>query len=39
MGYVGQMAKIFQVSLFACTVVGFTWPLLFIGLLEKLKAK
>ena len=39
MGYVGQMANIFQVSLLACAVVGFTWPLLFTDLLEKLKEK
>lgn len=39
MGYIGQMANIFQVSLFASVLVGFTWPLLFTSLLEKLKEK
>ncbi len=39
MGYIGQLAKIFQVSLFASVLVGFTWPLLFTSLLTKLKEK
>ena len=39
MGFIGQMAKIFQVSLFACVLVGFTWPILFTELLGKLKEK
>jgi hypothetical protein len=39
MGYVGQMAKIFQVSLFACALVGFGWPILFTSLLERLAEK
>lgn len=37
MGYIGQLAKIFQVTLLACVLVGFSWPLLFTGLLEKLR--
>lgn len=37
MGYIGQLARIFQVSLLACALVGFTWPLLFTSFLEKLK--
>jgi len=36
-GLVGQMFNIFQISLAATVVVGFTWPVLFTGLLEKLK--
>lgn len=39
MGYIGQLAKIFQVSLLACVLVGFSWPLLFTELLAKLKEK
>lgn len=39
MGYIGQLAKIFQVSLFASVLVGFTWPLLFTSLLNKLREK
>ena len=37
MGYIGQLAKVFQVSLLACVLVGFTWPLLFTELLDKLR--
>tara|TARA_B100000315_G_C14442213_1_gene525234 strand:+ start:35 stop:430 length:396 start_codon:yes stop_codon:yes gene_type:complete len=39
MGFIGQMAKIFQVSLIACLLVGFTWPILFTELLNKLREK
>ena len=39
MGYIGQFVKIFQVSLLASASVGFTWPLLFTNLLNKLKEK
>lgn len=38
-GYIGQLAKIFQVSLFASVVVGFSWPVLFTNLLTKLRKK
>ncbi len=37
MGYIGQLFKIFQASLSACVIVGFTWPILFTQLIEKLK--
>jgi len=36
MGYVGQLVRIFQVHLMSCVLVGFTWPVLFTKLLEKL---
>ena len=36
-GLVGQMLKIFLVSLSACVVVGFAWPVLFTKILEKAK--
>ena len=39
MGYIGQVARIFQVSLLACAVVGFAWPILFTDFLESLKQK
>ncbi len=39
MGYIGQLAKIFQVSLFASVLVGFSWPLMFTKLLEKRRDK
>jgi hypothetical protein len=39
MGLVGQMFNIFQVSLAATVVVGFSWPILLTGMLEKLKEK
>ena len=39
MGYIGQLAKIFQVSLVASTLVGFTWPFMFTQFLAKLKEK
>jgi len=34
-GWVGQLANIFLVSLAACVFVGFSWPLLFTKLLKK----
>ncbi|MBL4762055.1 MAG: hypothetical protein JKY93_05070 [Gammaproteobacteria bacterium] len=37
MGYIGQLAKIFQVSLLASVLVGFTWPFMFTKFLTKLK--
>lgn len=39
MGLIGQMFNIFQISLAATVTVGFSWPILFTGLLEKLKEK
>ncbi len=39
MGYIGQLAKLFQVSLFACALVGFTWPFLCTKLLQVLMEK
>ena len=36
-GYVGQMANVFQVSLLACSTVGISWPIIFTGLLEKIR--
>ena len=36
MGYVGQLVNLFQVHLTSCVLVGFTWPVLFTKLLEKL---
>ncbi len=37
LGYIGLMVKLFQASMIASCVVGFTWPILFTKLLEKLK--
>ena len=34
-GWVGQLANIFLVSLSACVLVGFSWPLLFTKILKK----
>lgn len=34
-GWVGQLANIFLVSLAACVAVGFSWPLLFTKVLQK----
>ena len=39
MALVGQMMNIFQVSLAATVLVGFTWPLLFTSILKDLKDK
>ena len=39
MGLIGQMFEIFQVSLAATVVVGFSWPILFTGLLDNLKER
>lgn len=36
-GYIGQVASIFQVSLVACATVGVTWPIVFTEIIEKLK--
>ena len=38
-GLLGQVANIFQASLSASIAVGFTWPLIFTKILEKLKDK
>ena len=38
-GFVGQFANIFQVSLPSCAVVGVAWPVVFTQLLEKAKKK
>ena len=37
MGYMGQLVWVFQPSLAACVVVGFTWPILATKMMEKLK--
>jgi len=34
-GYLGQAANIFQVSLFACATVGIAWPVIFTELLKR----
>lgn len=36
-GYIAQLLSIFQLSVAACAVVGFTWPVLITKILEKLK--
>jgi len=36
-GWVGQLINLFQVSLSACVLVGFTWPILLTELLDKLR--
>lgn len=36
-GYIGQVAKIFQVSLMASAIVGFSWPLIFTDWLNKIR--
>lgn len=36
-GYLGEIANIFQVSLLACTTVGVGWPLVFTQILERNK--
>ncbi len=36
-GYIGQMARIFQVSLLACATVGIAWPVVFTKLLDRLR--
>ncbi len=36
-GYIGQMARIFQVSLLACATVGIAWPVVFTKLLDKFR--
>ena len=33
-GWLGQMAKVFVVSIAASVVVGFTWPVIFTKILE-----
>lgn len=33
-GWVGQMAKVFVVSIAASVLVGFTWPVIFTKILE-----
>ena len=38
-GYIGQIANLFQVSLSASVLVGFTWPVLLTNLLSKLREK
>jgi hypothetical protein len=38
-GYLGQMANIFQVSVLGCVTVGVAWPIVFTHLLEKAKVK
>jgi 4-hydroxybenzoate polyprenyltransferase len=38
-GYIGQVASIFQVSLLACATVGVGWPIVFTQLLEKSRKK
>ncbi len=35
-GYLGQMLKIFQLTVQACAGVGFTWPILTTKLLNKI---
>lgn len=37
MGWLGQLANIFLVSLPACVLVGFSWPIVFTKLLEKVR--
>ncbi len=37
LGYIGQVANIFQISLFSCLVVGFTWPVIFTELVDKIR--
>ena len=36
-GYVGQVVKVFQVTMVACAAVGFLWPILLVMILEKLQ--
>ena len=36
-GYLGQVANVFQVSLLACATVGTAWPVVFARVLEKAK--
>ena len=36
-GFVGQLLRIFLVSLSACVMVGFSWPVVFTKILEKAK--
>jgi hypothetical protein len=38
-GYLGQVANIFQVSILACVSVGVGWPVVFTELLEKTRKK